>query len=89
MPPEVNAAPGLTVSTRRPLQGGRYRLEFHRHACPQCAFHTLHAFLLLLFLVAEEETGREICDVVCSRCEPQRFARLQALAPSLVQEARA
>lgn len=91
MPPEVTTAPLVAVPVRplqggpsgQALQGGRYRLEFRSHGCPGCRFHTLHAFLLLHFLVDEVETQREVSDVVCSRCEPERFARLQRLAPHL------
>ncbi len=67
----------------RPLYGGRYRLQFSPYGCPQCRLQTPHAFLLLHFLLAEEETGREVCDVVCARCEPERFARLERLASQL------
>jgi len=81
MPPEA-IAPATSLAPR-PLHGGRYRLEFTRTGCSQCRLQTAHAFLLLHFLLAEEETRREVCDVVCSRCEPERFARLERLASQL------
>ena len=91
MPPELNVTPQPTWAARplerqasgQAMQGGRYRLEIRSHLCPQCMLQTAHAFLLLFFLVADVETEREVSDVICSRCDPERFARLQALAPHL------
>lgn len=82
MPAEVNPTPARIVP-QQPLVGGRYQVEFRRHPCPRCTLSTVQAVLLLLYLQAEVETEREVSDVVCSACQPERFARLQALAPHL------
>ncbi len=67
-----------------PNRGGRYRLEFRAAAeAPACGHRSPQALLWLIFLEAEQETGREIAETICSGCEPARFARAQAWAEEL------
>lgn len=77
-----------------PNRGGRYRLEFRpapgkpilgnpAAGRPGCGHHSPHALLWLIFLESGREAGREVTDVICSRCDPARFARAQAWADAL------
>lgn len=67
-----------------PNRGGRYRVEFRSQAQPSaCGHHSPHALLWLIFLEAGQEAGREVTDVICSRCDPARYARVEAWAETL------
>ena len=67
-----------------PNRGGRYEIEFRTPADgPACGHSAAQALLWLIFLEAGEESGREITDIICSDCEPDRFARARAWAEAL------
>lgn len=73
-----------------PNRGGRYRLEFRSAAespaSPRsgCGHQSPQALLWLIFLEEDQEAGREVTEVICSACDPARFARAQAWAEALV-----
>lgn len=72
-----------------PARAGRYRVTFggvrgvsalpSSQAC-RCAEPQGPALVWLTFMEAGRETGRELTDMVCSRCEPERFRRVQQWA---------
>jgi hypothetical protein len=67
-----------------PNRGGRYQIEFRAPAGgPACGHVAPQALLWLIFLEAGEESGREVSDVICSDCEPERYARARAWADAL------
>lgn len=67
-----------------PNRGGRYEIEFRPPArTGACGHHAPQALLWLIFLEAGRESGREVSDVICSDCEPARFARARAWAEAL------
>lgn len=67
-----------------PERGGRYQIEFRpRTESPACGHRSPQALLWLIFLEAGAETDREVADVICSVCEPARFARARAWAEAL------
>jgi hypothetical protein len=64
-----------------PNRGGRYQVEVQRAATgAACGHRSPQALLWLIFVEAGQEAGREVSDAVCSACQPERFARLQAWA---------
>jgi len=67
-----------------PNRGGRYQIEFRPpEGGPACGHVAPQAFLWLIFLEAGEESGREVSDIICSDCEPERYARARAWAEAL------
>ncbi len=76
-PPRRDGAPPTGL-------GGRYRLEF-RPATETlaCGHRSARALLWLIFLEADREAGREVTEVICSHCDPARFARAQVWAEAL------
>lgn len=87
---ELQPAESSTVQVvPPPHRGGRYLLEFHPPAVNPtagklgCGHQAPHALLWLIFLESGREAGREVTDVICSRCDPARFARAQAWAEAL------
>lgn len=72
--------PTITV-VPPPNRGGRYRIEVRRpdNDLP-CGHRSPQAVLWLTFVEAGREAGQEVSDVVCSACDPARFARLQVWA---------
>lgn len=90
MPAELQFIENPTiVIVPPPNRGGRYRLEFRPAAenptagKPDCGHQSPQALLWLIFLEAGQEAGREVTDVICSQCEPARFARMEAWAEAL------
>jgi len=67
-----------------PERGGRYQIEF-RLAAERlaCGHRSPQALLWLIFLEAGQELDREVSDVICSDCEPGRYARARAWADAL------
>lgn len=64
-----------------PNRGGRYQIEVRAAADNSaCGHNSPQALLWLIFLEAGQEASREVSDVICSHCEPERFARVQAWA---------
>lgn len=64
-----------------PNRGGRYQIEVRpAESGRPCGHQSPQALLWLIFLEAGEEAGREVSDVICSDCHPDRFARVQAWA---------
>lgn len=82
---ELQPVETLTVIVAPPPnRGGRYQLEIRPPTqAPACGHHSPHAYLWLIFLEAGAEAGREVTDVICSACDPTRFARVQAWAEAL------
>ena len=84
MPQELKFVENPTVVVVPPPdRRGRYRLEFRRGPTGGCPHPALHALLWLIFVEAGEETGREIADVICAQCDPDRFARARSWAAAL------
>lgn len=67
-----------------PNRGGRYQIEFRplEDRLP-CGHRSPRALLWLIFLEAGQEAAREVTDIICSSCEPARYARAQAWAEAL------
>ncbi|MBI4465926.1 MAG: hypothetical protein HY656_00665 [Acidobacteria bacterium] len=64
--------------------GGRYRMELRAAGeTLTCGHQADQALLWLIFLEADQEAGREVTEVICSACDPARFARAQAWAEAL------
>jgi predicted RNA-binding protein with TRAM domain len=63
-----------------PNRGGRYEVEITTSAESRCGHRRAQARLWLVFVEAGEEAGREVCDVICSECDPARFARIESWA---------
>lgn len=85
MPTQVQVADNpVVVYVPPPKRGGRYRVEFPETAGERsCGHGSPHALLWLLFLEGDEVRGEEVTDVICSTCEPARFARVRAWASAL------
>lgn len=90
MAPELQFVENPTiVVVPPPNRGGRYQVEITSTAegalGPQsgCGHRSAQARLWLIFLEAGEEAGREVTDVICSECDPARFARVQGWAEAL------
>ena len=78
-----------------PNKAGRYRVTFGDvrgvSALPssptcQCAEPQDAARVWLIMLEAGCEIGREVTDMICPRCEPERFERVQQWAGVTVSE---
>ncbi len=71
-----------------PDRSGRYVPEVRPagEACPH-GHRTGQALLWLIFVEEGRETGREASEIICSTCEPDRYARVarwaEALRPAL------
>lgn len=64
-----------------PNRYGRYQFEFRPAAGnSSCGHHSQQALLWLIFVEAGQEADREVSDMICSECDPARFARAQAWA---------
>ncbi|MFQ5778300.1 MAG: hypothetical protein ACE5IP_09875 [Terriglobia bacterium] len=74
----------IVVVVPPPGRGGRYQVEF-RGAPAHCAcgHHSQQALLWLIFVEAGREAGREVSDVICAKCDPARYARVESWAHSL------
>jgi len=67
-----------------PNRGGRYEIEFRPPAGGRSCGHLApQALLWLIFLEAGQEADREVSDVICADCEPDRYARARAWAEAL------
>lgn len=90
MPADVQFIENPTITiVPPPNRGGRYQIEFRsgQAACPApggaCGHESPQALLWLIYLEAGQEAGREVSDLICSACEPGRYARAQAWAEAL------
>jgi hypothetical protein len=64
--------------------GGRYWIELRPVDGPlACGHEAPRALLWLIFLEGEEESGREVAEVICATCDPGRFARARLWAEAL------
>ena len=64
--------------------GGRYCLELRPADGPlACGHQSPRALLWLIFLEGDEESAREVAEVICAGCDPGRFARAQLWAEAL------
>jgi hypothetical protein len=67
-----------------PDRSGRYLPEVRTpRQKTRCGHRTLQALLWLIFVEHGLESGREVTDVICSTCEPARFARVASWAEAL------
>jgi len=83
MPAEVQFIENPTITiVPPPNRGGRYQMEF-RSGRAACGHESPQALLWLIYLEAGQEAGREVSDLICSACEPGRYARAQAWAEAL------
>ena len=85
MAAELQVADSPTVVVvPSPKRGGRYRIELRPADAPlACGHQSPQALLWLIFLEGEEESAREVAEVICAGCDPGRFARAQLWAEAL------
>ncbi len=67
-----------------PDRSGRYLPEVRTPGEPCARGHRVaQARLWLIFVEEGRETGREASEIICSTCEPARFARVARWAEAL------